>query len=103
MRAYFDSPVREAAQVYVNDRLAGYVWHPPFRVEIGPFLRPGNNDLRVVVGNTAINRLAGTSLPTYRLLYDRFGVEFIPQGMQDLKPLPSGLMGPVTLISKSTE
>ncbi len=100
MRAYFDSPVREAAQVYVNDRLAGYVWHPPFRLEIATFLKPGKNELRVVVGNTAINVLAGTALPNYRLLYDRYGVEFIPQGMQDLKPLPAGLLGPVTLISK---
>jgi hypothetical protein len=103
MRAYFDSPVRESAQVFINDQLAGYVWHPPFRVEIAPFLKPGKNALRVVVGNTAINGLAGTSLPTYRLLYDRYGVEFVPQGMEDLKPLPSGLLGAVTLISKSPE
>jgi hypothetical protein len=72
-------------------------------VEIATYLKRGKNDLRIVVGNTAINELAGTSLPTYRLLYDRYGVEFIPQGMQDLKPLPSGILGPVTLISKSSE
>jgi alpha-L-rhamnosidase len=100
MRAYFESPVREAAQVYVNDQFAGYIWHPPFRLEIAHFLKSGKSELRIVVGNTAINQLAGTSLPTYRLLYDRYGVEFIPQGMQDLKALPSGLLGAVTLISE---
>jgi hypothetical protein len=99
MRAYLDSPVREAAQVFVNGRLAGYVWHPPFRVEIAPLLKPGKNELRIVVGNTAINELTGQSLPTYRLLYDRYGVEFIPQDVQGLEPLPSGILGPVTLIS----
>jgi len=98
MRAYLESPVREAAQVYINDQFAGFVWHPPFRVEISQFLKPGKNRLRIVVANTAINALAGAALPNYRLLYDRNGVEFVPQDMQDLKPLPSGILGPVTLI-----
>ncbi len=98
MRAYLDSPVREAAQVFVNERLAGYVWHPPFRVDITPFLKPGTNGIRIVVGNTAINELSGEPRPTYRLLYDRFGVEFVPQDMDSLEPLPSGLRGPITLI-----
>ena len=98
MRAYLDSPVREAAEVYVNDHLAGYVWHPPFRVDLTSFVKPGKNELRIVVGNTAINELAGTSLPNYRLLYARYGKEFEPQGMHDLQPLPSGILGHVTLI-----
>jgi hypothetical protein len=98
MRAYLESPVREAGQVFVNERLAGYVWHPPFRVDITAFLKAGKNDLRIVVGNTAINELSGESRPTYRLLYDRFGVEFVPQDIQGLEPLPSGLRGPITLI-----
>jgi hypothetical protein len=101
MRAYLDGPIREAAQVYVNGQPAGYVWHPPYRVDITKSLKPGKNELRVVVGNTAINELAGTSLPTYRLLYDRYGVEFIPQDMQHLEPLPSGILGKVTLIEDS--
>ncbi len=98
MRAYLDSPVREAAQVFVNERFAGYVWHPPFQVEIARFLRVGENKIRIVVGNTAINELAGTVLPDYRLLYSRYGVEFIPQDMRDLQPLPSGIVGKITLI-----
>lgn len=98
MRAYLDTPVREAAEIFINGHLAGYVWHPPFRMEIAPFLRVGKNDIRLVVGNTAINELAGQSMPSYRLLRDRVGVEFIPQDMQGLEPLPSGLLGPVTLI-----
>jgi len=100
MRAYLNSPVAEAAQVFVNERFAGYVWHPPFRIEISSLLQPGNNRLRIVVGNTAINELAGVALPNYRLLYARYGVEFIPQGMEHLEPLPSGMLGPVTLIER---
>jgi hypothetical protein len=98
MRAYLESPVREAATVYVNERLAGYVWHPPFRVDVTKLLKQGENKIRIVVGNTAINELAGTALPNYRLLYSRYGVEFIPQGMGNLQPLPSGLLGSVSLV-----
>ena len=98
MRAYLEGPVREAAQVFVNDQFAGYVWHPPFQVEITRFLKAGKNQIRIVAGNTAINELAGAALPDYRLLYSRYGVEFIPQDMQDLQPLPSGVLGPISLI-----
>jgi hypothetical protein len=101
MRAYLDSPVREAARVYVNDKLAGYVWHPPFRVDLSAFVKPGQNEIRIVVGNTAINELSGTTLPNYRLLYARYGMLFQPQGMHDLQPLPSGILGQIHLIETS--
>jgi hypothetical protein len=97
MRAYIESPVREAAEVYVNGHLAGAVWHPPYQLEISQFIKPGRNKLRIVVANTAINELADQSKPDYRLLYDRYGQLFIPQDMDHLQPLPSGMFGPVTL------
>jgi hypothetical protein len=98
MRAYLESPIREAAQVYVNGKLAGVVWHPPYRLDVTSFIHEGRNDLRVVVGNTAINALAGQAQPDYRLLWDRYGMLFVPQDMQNLRPLPSGMLGPVRLI-----
>ena len=93
MRAYLEGPVREAAEIYVNGRRAGVVWHPPYRVDVTSLLKAGKNELRIVVGNTAINSLAGRALPDYRLLNDRYGERFIPQGMDNLQPLPSGLLG----------
>jgi hypothetical protein len=98
MRAYLDSPVREAAEVYVNGHRAGVVWRPPFRVDVTATIHPGANKLRVIVGNTAINGLAGHALPDYRLLRDRDGVRFVPQDVHDLHPVPSGLLGPVRLL-----
>ena len=98
MWAYLDVPVREAAEVFVNGKSAGFVWRPPYRVDITALARAGTNHLRIVVGNTAINELAGQALPDYRLLSARYGVRFVPQGMDDLRPLPSGLLGPVTLV-----
>ena len=53
--------------------------------------------LRIVVGNTAINSMAGRALPDYRLLNDRYGERFVPQGMDNLQPLESGLVGRLRL------
>jgi hypothetical protein len=97
MRAYFEGPVREAAEIYVNGKRAGVVWHPPYVIDLSSFVKPGKNELRIVVGNTAINSLSGISLPDYRLLNDRYGERFVPQGMENLQPVPSGLVGGVKL------
>jgi hypothetical protein len=93
MRAYFEGPIRDAAEVYVNGERIGVVWHPPYTVDITRFVKPGRNELRIVVGNTAINAIAGRALPDYRLLDSRYGERFVPQGMENLKPLPSGILG----------
>jgi alpha-L-rhamnosidase len=97
LQASLESPIREAADVYINGQHAGVVWHPPYTLDVSTLLRAGKNQLRIVVGNTAINSLAGQSLPDYRLLNDRYGERFVPQGMNDLKPLPSGLLGGLRL------
>jgi len=68
MRAYLEGPVRDAAGIFVNGHWAGFVWRPPYTIEVTRLLRTGRNNLRIVVGNTAINSLARQALPTYRLL-----------------------------------
>jgi len=97
LRAFLEGPVREAAEVYVNGQVAGIVWHPPYILDVSSLLKAGTNELRIVVGNTAINSLAGSSLPDNRLLTDRYGQRFVPQGMENLQPLPSGLFGGLRL------
>src|SRR5262249_14613039 len=92
MRAYLESPVREAAQVFINGKSAGLVWHPPYRLNVTSLVKPGKNDIRIVVGNTAMNEMAGRALPDYRLLNDRYGERFIPQDMDKVAPLPSGIL-----------
>lgn len=100
MQAWLDSPVREAAQVYVNDNLAGSVWLPPYEVVVTKFLHPGANQLRIIGGNLAINEMAGRALPDHRLLYDRYGVRFRDQDLTDLQPLPSGVLGKLQLVAR---
>lgn len=100
-QAWIESPVGEAAVVYVNGRRAGSVWWPPYEIEVTRLLQSGTNMIRIVVGNLAINSIAGKPLPDYRLLNDRYGERFAPQDMNDLKPLPSGLFGPISLVMRS--
>jgi hypothetical protein len=102
MKAYLEGPVREAAQIYVNGESAGFVWRPPYTVDVTKFLRAGKNSLRIVVGNTAINSLAGRALPAYRLLNQRYGERFSPQDMANLQVLPSGILGKLRLDLRST-
>ncbi len=97
MRAYLDGPVREAAEVYVNGQRVGVVWHPPYSIDLTSSLKPGKNDLTIIVGNTAINSLASQTQPDYRLLNDRYGERFVPQGMENLQPLPSGIVSKLQL------
>ena len=100
MRALLESPVHESAVVFVNGKRAGAVWHPPYELNITSFVHAGANQFRIVVGNLAINEMAGHALPDYRLLNMRYGERFVPQGMHDLKPLPSGITGFVHLVAR---
>lgn len=101
MRALLESPIREAAVVLINGVRAGSIWHPPYTLEITSQLRPGVNHLEVRVGNLGINALAGRAPQDYRLLNSRYGTRFVPQDMEDLQPLPSGMMGPVRLMEET--
>ncbi|HEX7856294.1 MAG TPA: glycosyl hydrolase [Sphingobium sp.] len=85
--------VGELAEVRVNGRDVGTVWHAPFRIDIGAAVKPGSNHLEVRIANLWVNRLIGdaqkdakkvtfTTMPTYK---------------PDAPLRTSGLIGPVTL------
>jgi hypothetical protein len=98
MRAMLESPVREAAIVYVNGERAGSVWHPPYEIEITGLLHGGSNTLRIEVANLAINELAAEPLPDYRALIAKYGNRFQDQDMKNIEALPSGILGPVRIV-----
>jgi hypothetical protein len=93
MRALLEGPVREAAAVYVNGKRVGSVWCAPWTIDLSGALHAGENLLEVHVANTDINLLAGKEPTNYRLLNMRYGEKFVPQDMNNLEPLPSGLLG----------
>ena len=100
MRAMLEGPVHEAAVVFVNGQRAGSVWCPPYQLEITSLLHPGENSLRIVVANLAINALAHQPLPDHKPLIAKYGDRFQDQDMGNLQPLPAGLLGPVRLRAK---
>lgn len=57
--AGLEAPVRDAAEVFVNGHFAASVWKPPCRLDVTNLLHDGENRLRIVVYNTAMNELAG--------------------------------------------
>src|SRR6185369_17195255 len=101
MQTWLEPPVREAAVVYVNEQRVGSVWCPPYALDVSSFLRPGNNKIRIVVANLALNYMAGRRLPDYRLLTLRYGERFQAQDMDKVQPVPSGLLGPVRLVAQA--
>jgi hypothetical protein len=96
-RALLEAPVRDAALVRVNGKDAGAVWMPPWRLDVTSLLRPGKNEVEVVVMNTAINALSARPA-SKRLLELRYGARFKEEDWDKLQPTPSGLLGPVTLV-----
>jgi hypothetical protein len=97
MRAMMDGPVRDAAVVYVNGKRAGAVWCSPYEIDVTAFVKPGENTLRIVAGNSALNAMAKGPLPDYKALTAKYGERFQAQDMQAVVPQPSGLLGPVRL------
>jgi hypothetical protein len=69
-------------------------------VDVTGLLRAGENNIRVVVANLAINALANQPPPDTRPLVQKYGDRFQDQDMANLQPLPSGLLGPIRLIAK---
>jgi hypothetical protein len=100
MRAWLESPVREAAQVFVNGKPAGAVWKAPFELDVTGLIQAGENTIRVVVANLALNVLAKGPLPDYKELNAKYGEKFQAQDMQSVRALPGGMLGPVKLVSK---
>jgi alpha-L-rhamnosidase len=94
-------PVREAATVFVNNQRTGTVWAPPYRVDVTEQLRTGTNEIRIEVYNTAINQMAeGGRLPDVKAVTERYGQRFRLQDLDDLRPIPSGILTVPRLVAE---
>jgi hypothetical protein len=99
MRAWYDPPVREAAIVFVNGHRVGSLWHPPYRLALGGFLKQGQNQVVIKVYNTAMNAWAALPLHDYKPLIAKYGDRFQMQDLNQVKPVSSGLLGTIHLVS----
>ncbi|MDR0725589.1 MAG: hypothetical protein LBF59_06245 [Prevotellaceae bacterium] len=113
----------DIAELEVNGKKTGVLWCPPYRADITPFLKAGNNTLKIYITNTWINRLIGdeqypedfewtdknqglramTGLPEWFVKNQPRPVKerktFIPWYYfnKDSRLYPAGLLGPVKL------
>ena len=98
--------VKYIAQVRLNGKDLGIVWTAPWAVELTGAVKPGRNELEIVVVNTWVNRLRGDAAlpPEKRTTKTNVGLQAGKrtfkafQGFASEDPLmPSGLLGPVRL------
>ena len=88
--------VRDLAEVAVNGKYLGIVWKTPFKVDVTEALKPGSNQIVIQVTNLWVNRLIGDQ-QSYAVKKYTF-TDFAPY-KADSPLLPSGLLGPVRLLS----
>ena len=88
--------VENIAEVSVNGKDQGIVWKTPFRIDVTHALVPGSNRIVVRVTNLWVNRMIGDQQP--RALEKYAFADFAPY-KADSPLLPSGLLGPVRLLS----
>ncbi|HXN49254.1 MAG TPA: glycosyl hydrolase, partial [Bryobacteraceae bacterium] len=87
--------VKNLAVLTVNGKEVGEAWHAPYRLDVTSTLKPGANEIKVMVVNAWVNRLIGDEQPKAAKIT-----------FADVKPYkassplaPSGLLGPVTVVS----
>ena len=102
IHAYYDPPIHEAALVVINGQPAGALWHPPYRLDVSKFLKPGQNKIEIHVYNTALNAWAGIPPHDYKPLIAKYGDRFQMQDLQKVQVIPSGLLGKIHLITQES-
>ncbi len=90
--------IRDVAEVAVNGKYLGILWKAPFKIDLTGVLTPGSNQLVIQVTNLWVNRMIGDQQP-WALKKYAFA-DFTPYKAES-PLLPSGLLGPVRLISVS--
>ena len=83
--------VKNLAEVTVNGKALGIVWHAPFRVDATAALKPGSNVVTVKVTNAWVNRLIGDEQPGAT----KYTFADVKPYKADSPLQASGLLGPV--------
>ena len=91
--------VKNLAEVTVNGKPLGIVWHAPYRVDATAALKPGANEISIKVTNAWVNRLIGDQQPDAR----KYTFTTVKPYKASSPLLPSGLLGPVMLYSVAVD
>jgi hypothetical protein len=104
--------VGDLAEVWVNGKLMGTAWKPPYRVDIGSAVSAGANRIEIKAVNLWVNRLIGDVQPgiTHKYTFTWVDGKPLPAGVgrggrgaampyrADSPLRASGLIGPVTIV-----
>lgn len=87
--------VKDVAVVRVNGKEAGVLWKEPYRIDIAPYVKAGENQLEISIVNTWNNRIIGDlrNPDVKQITRTNLVGKFRP----NMPLLPSGLLGPVVL------
>jgi hypothetical protein len=83
--------VKNLAEVTINGKNLGQVWHAPYRLEVTSALKPGANQIEIKVINSWVNRLIGDQQPDAT----KYTFADVHPYKANSPLLPSGLLGPV--------
>ncbi|MCK9413915.1 MAG: hypothetical protein M0Q53_16565 [Prolixibacteraceae bacterium] len=93
--------VCESARVWINGKDAGILWGIPFTTRIGQFLKTGTNTIEIEVANLMANRIR--QMDQQKVQWRNYheinfvNIDYKPFDAADWEPMPSGLLGPVTI------
>jgi hypothetical protein len=88
--------VGEIAEVLVNGKVVGAVWHKPYRVDISGSAKRGENKLEVRVANLWVNRMIGDA----QAGADKITFTTVPTYYATAPLRRSGLAGPITIVQE---
>jgi alpha-L-rhamnosidase/Glycosyl hydrolases family 2, sugar binding domain len=89
--------VKNIAEVIVNSKNMGIAWKKPFKLDITEGVKKGDNSIEIKVTNLWVNRLIGDAQPDVKV---KTTFTTMPFYQADAPLLPSGLMGPVVILSR---
>ena len=91
--------VKNLAEVTINGKHLGQTWHAPYRVDVTSALKPGTNEITIKVVNAWVNRLIGDDQPGAT----KYTYADVHPYKANSPLLPSGLIGPVTVIREGSD
>jgi alpha-L-rhamnosidase len=91
--------VKNLAEVTVNGKSLGIVWHAPYRVDATAALKAGANEVSIKVTNAWVNRLIGDQQPDAA----KYTFTVLKPYRADSPLQPSGLLGPVVVLRSAKE
>ncbi len=92
--------VKNLAEVTINGKSLGAVWHTPYRVDATEALKPGANELTIKVTDAWVNRMIGDQQPDAKVKYT-FTTQKPYKATSKLQE--AGLIGPVTISRTETK